>query len=706
MPLKKKRKESKIDKDLTLCDDLMKEIGQSEKQSMTWRNKTDTYYRLRMRYKKTKKFPYPGCSNLRLPTIEMYIRKIKAGLVGLYSNIKPRMQVIPQTDADLEKARKIEKFLDWLVDVKMKVLDTLLLVTDKMLERGFCLLKIDWAMKEHTYTEYYDIKDLPVEEALSLYDPSVPEEEVIKYAIQKFNIDTSETVLVDNIENLKKALAKFRAGKDRVKITLKDEVYHAPEISLVDPLYCYVPTDTGVDPQKARFIVHEYFEPYEELKHKGKEGIFEKDAVDNIEYMGSANLDAQKLVKVTEDAKEGIERLNNPSHLVKLWDIYTHRDLDGDDVDEKVRIIIAPDFKQVLYKQRLPYDHQKFPFVRFNTEITSDRWYSPRGIPEHLADISKEIDAQHNQKLDSQTIRNAPMFVFRSGVVNPRLVKFIPGQGIPVPGMTPLQDAIQVMNNNNPNVEYSYEKEEMLLKTVIQEYLGQMDYSLQSMINKRQPRTASEAGMHQQSASQVFSLDATLFTNSLTEMFTQILELCQQYMPEEVFALLSGSEGVEPLHMTRDEIQGKYHLVCRGNDQNTNPTLKAQKAVARLQMLLNPIVMQTGVVNPMNVYNILKRYLQDDGEMAWQELISQPTPPPPPPVDVKVKMDDLTEPEQDQVVQRLGIEPDPQGRILNAEMEDQKDRIETGIEVAKVKNEENKIEATKEKEAKTAKANK
>ena len=165
--------------------------------------------------------------------------------------------------------------------------------------------------------------------------------------------------------------------------------------------------------------------------------------------------------------REGIDRASNPSHLVKIWEVYKYYNPEKGKPEQKWQFILTPDFSKILKKQVLPYDHQKFPFVRFSTEIVDDRWFSPRGIPQHLEDLSKEIDAQHNQKIDNQTIRNAPMFKFRSGAVNPKLVRFIPAQGIAVRGMSPLDDSIKLMDNSNANVEFSYEREENRIPNII-----------------------------------------------------------------------------------------------------------------------------------------------------------------------------------------------------------------------------------------------
>jgi len=611
---------------------------------------------------------WSGNSNLRLPTIETNIRKTKASLMALYTNVKPRVMVVPQNPQMLEHANKIEQFLDWLADVKIKMQNKLAVAADIMLQQGLSLVKVSWRMEETAYIETIKLDELSVEEANLIFDARVPDEALLEFLIAKFDVDMSETVAMDNIEAITEAISQLRSGKAEVKVKLKDELYNAPDITPCDPTYVYVPADAGIDVQSLRFIGHEYHEPYDSLKHKAKTGAIDKDAFSEIDMYRDIDLRDVKNVQFTKDMREGIDRLNNPSNMVKLIDLYKYHDLDKDGIAEKCHFLLAPDFHVVLKKQRLENDSQQWPFVRFATEITDDRWFSARGFPEHLEDLSKEIDAQHNQKIDNQTIRNAPLFVFRSGIINPRLVKFIPGQGIPVPGTTPLDDAVKIMQNQNTNVEFSYEREEMILKGTIQEYIGQIDYSVQSMINKRQPRTLGEVQMQAQSANMVFSLDASMFANSIAEIFTHMLDLCQQYMPERVFAMVVGTDGMAALNISRDEIQGKYHIICRGNDITSNPQLRLQKALSRIQVLLSPAVMQSGVVTPPNIYNIMKYYLQYDSEMAWREMISMP-PPPPPPIpapETKVEFEELTDMEQAQILQSRGLQPDVTGRRLRS----------------------------------------
>lgn len=355
-----------------LYDEIASEIEESKNNTENWKLKHDKFYRLRFRVKKSKTFPFTGCSNLRLPTIETYIRKAKSALIGIYSNIKPRMQVIPQNESALNRANKIERFLDYLADYKMYLLEKLILGCDKMLEKGFFVAKVCWSMKDRTYIEELSLKDLSIKDALSLFDASIPDEVIIQELIKRLNVDMSETVMEDNLLSLQKAVQEVRSGKDNIQVTLKDELYNAPEVYVCDPSSIFVPSDAGGDIQELRWICHEYYEPIETLKQRARDGIYDSKAVNDIsdakdlsQFENKETKNIDNVAETTKDMREGIDRVNNPSHLVKIWEVYKYYNPNEGEPEQKWQFILAPEFHTILKKQVHPYDHQKFPFVDF-----------------------------------------------------------------------------------------------------------------------------------------------------------------------------------------------------------------------------------------------------------------------------------------------------------------------------------------------------
>jgi hypothetical protein len=265
-------------------------------------------------------------------------------------------------------------------------------------------------------------------------------------------------------------------------------------------------------------------------------------------------------------------------------------------------------------------------------------------------------------KIDSQTLNNAPMLIYRAGMVNPRTARLNPAAGIPVSGMNPLDDTIKAINLHNPNVEYSYEREQMLLETKIQEMIGQVDYALQSMINRRQPRTLGEVQMQASAYNNVFGMDAKMFANSFSQLFNMILELWCMYGPEEYeFMYFGNNQSPEGIKLSREEIQNKYTLTVRGNDINSNPNVRMQKAQQIMLAAKDPALMQSGLMGVPQQMEALKEYFQALDIQNYDRFINpNPQPPQPPPVGAWVKptFKDLTTSEQAQVVQSIGINPD------------------------------------------------
>ena len=665
-------KETKpVDSCYTYVDGLVQD---AESNTNKWSTNQEKWFKLRMRVKKSKTFPFVGCSNIRMPTAEIKIRKVKAALMNTIFGIRPIVQVMPSPSGNREVAKKIEKFLDHLIMDVMKLRPTAAIAIDQSIEKGFYLMKPIWRTDVQKRAVEYSLDDLSEEEKLGLYEPDVPLELKIQAAFEKFDIDKKELVYEHNYEAVGKAIAKMMGGATSVTVNLKDVIYDYPDVDLVSPERLYVSSESGWNPQKAQYLIHEYYLPANTLRQNEKLKDWDISGIDNladyesIDLKGQTDDDTRKLTDTQKDIVEGIDTQSDDNDLVRIWEFYGYYDLKGSGVKEKTVITMAPDSATTLKKDLLPYDSMEYPFIKLFYEITDDRWFAHRGLVEIIEDIIKEIDVQHNQKIDQQTIRNAPMFVYRAGMINPNTVQFMPNQGIPVNGMNPLRDTIDVLNNNNPNVEYSYEREQMLLESKVEEMTGQLDTTLQSMINRREPRTLGEVELQNQSMQNVFSLDVSLYTGQFTELFNWIWNLWSQYGSDDYEFAYFGQDGLETIRLTREEIQGKYKIAVRGNDQNTNPQVKLQKAQQILLATTNPVYLQSQVIGTEQMVAGLKRFYQEMDIPDYEELINSdaktppPPPPPPPGADIKVDFDEMTEAEQGQVLKGRGIEPDIVGR--------------------------------------------
>ena len=643
---------------------LWKKVESAQSDASEWRNKLDRFHRLRMMIKKTKSFPFVGCSNMRMPTAETKIRKQKAALANLIFGIRPIVQCIPTPSGNFETAHKIEKFLDHLIMNVMRFKTKAIVAIDRELEMGFSILKPYWRVETTKRIEKFKLDDMEVEELLAFFDPDNSEEVLVDMLANETEADRSDRVWDYNEKQLAQAVKDALSGKDEIEIQLKDVLYDAPDAEVIPCDNFIAPTDGGFDVQSLEFCGPIFYKPLHELKQNADDRGYDVEVLDSITAM--KEMDSKKMSDISKDQREGVMRLNNPSELLKLIELCCWYDLDGDGEPEKCLFTILPDFKKVLRKISLPNNNGKWPYVKLFWELTEDRWFSHRGIVEIAEDIIKEIDIQHMQKLDQQTIRNAPMFVYRAGMVNPNLVQFIPNQGIPVHGMADLGNTISLLNNNNPNVELSYEREEQILLSRIEELIGQVDFNLQSQINRREPRTLGEVQFQMQSQQNVFSLDASIHTQQFGEFFEMIWDLWCQYGPDEQEFEYFGEQKWEKLKISREEVQGRYRFLVRGNDQNTNPQVRLQKAQAIITAATNPVLIQSGVVGPQHMAQALRLFYNElDVENAESYYNAQPQPMPQGPQVSQPQFAEMTDAEQAQILAQMGLQPDVQGRRLN-----------------------------------------
>ncbi len=378
-----------------------------------------------------------------------------------------------------------------------------------------------------------------------------------------------------------------------------------------------------------------------------------------------------------KDYREGVDRFARSGNI-RLWEIYTWEKLyETDEHPRKCVITIAPDFNKCLRRIQNNALTGDFPFARIDREILDDRWYSPRGIPELITDIVKEIDVQKNQRIDSQTQRNLPFYLYRVGIVNPNL-KLKPGKGIPVPAGVPFSEVFQMVNNTNLNAEFSNKDEIQQLNAETEELLGEVNFTLQSQINKRQPRTGVEVDAQVQAAVPQSTIEGDIVCHGFSRLFQMIVDLWSQFGEDTYTFNYFGNQNGKPeqIKIGKEELQG-HNIVVRGNDANTNPQIRIQKSMQVGSIISDPLALQMGIVTPVNVYQAKREQLQQLG-FDPDQFVTPPQPPkpqPPPPLPVQISMSDLTPAEKAQTIQRLGIMPDYQGHI-------EKDTADVGKTIA------------------------
>jgi hypothetical protein len=96
-------------------------------------------------------------------------------------------------------------------------------------------------------------------------------------------------------------------------------------------------------------------------------------------------------------------------------------------------------------------------------------------------------------------------------------------------------------------------------------------------------------------------------------------------MPEEIFYRVTGTLG-DPIFgkVARSDLEGEFDFEIKVDILGQSRVERQQAAVIKMQTLLSPSFMQTGIVQPNNLYNMAKDFLKAHNVERVDEYITKP----------------------------------------------------------------------------------
>ena len=116
-----------------------------------WANKIDKLVDLRFGYRQKKETFWKGQADYNIPLIDAHINRIKPAYVNLPFGTSPICTFEPYGSEDVEPAKKRELLFDWRMRTKVKFFQAYCIGTDKALEKGAVVFKVDWDYTTRTY---------------------------------------------------------------------------------------------------------------------------------------------------------------------------------------------------------------------------------------------------------------------------------------------------------------------------------------------------------------------------------------------------------------------------------------------------------------------------------------------------------------------------------------------------------------------------
>lgn len=600
IPDKLKEHEVEVDRMEDLIKHMKAEVDLAISQREEFITKQNKWYRKRYGIRPKATFPWFNASNLHIPVQDKMIRKLKPEYVGVAYNTMPMCELSTEDIEKMEIGEQASWQFDYLLRTRMDIFPETVLLADKMLGKGFCLVKIIYDRQTESVPIKVTKTEAQKELRKNLTNPADADiltnpakmEMLIQVLCNTYGFDREDEADYGKMVSICQALY---SDTEAVEFCVDEVKYDAPRWIVLDPEDVIVPSDCEsiFDLEKARWICHRYNISPEDLLAGALSGKWDRDWVDDIlDSRGIYDEDLRKskvdglvstvpTAKISQalwqrNAREGLTQVDYKSRNITINEICMWYDSDGDGKEERHILDFCEDSpKNAGRFIRYPYNMLMWPYAKVIFELADNRHYSPRGVVETLDPLASALNVQHNMKINRQTIASTPSLMYAPGKINPDNMRFIPGQAVPV--VPPVNQNAMWMAA--PNTDMSFLQEEAALKGYCEEYMAANDYGVQRQGGGK--ATATEINSNASSRVGIRQLDIQIFQQSLKEIYKRTWSLWMQFTTESEFTFLS-SDG-QPQKIEKQLLMANFHYQPMGKFGASDPTLKAQIAQRNLE---------------------------------------------------------------------------------------------------------------------------
>lgn len=366
-----------------------------------------------------------------------------------------------------------------------------------------------------------------------------------------------------------------------------------------------------IDLDNAAFVAHRKIVTVDYLRKMEKEGLYSN--VDEVvENLGT--------VKYTES-----ERVNNPQldtqradedqtarKRVELYECYVKYDADGDQMLEDWIVTVANDV--IIRQEQNTYG--RHPFFLLSPVRDPGRVWPKKGIGQFVSEIQSLKTAFLRQIINNTALNNdLPAFVDENkvnvmDVVERKKTIRVTGSPRDAVSFPPLQ----------PMAPWTMQFLEYL-EGAKEQATGVTRYN-QGLDSNSLNKTATGISIIHESSNQRLELVARIMLETgLQPFFRFLISLNQRFIDQPQVIRLAN----EPLTVRGDDLQGNFDLEINAALGVGSKTTEMQNMQMLLQMY--PNLAQAGIVQPVNVYNAVKKMLEIMGYKNTGEYISPPPPP-------------------------------------------------------------------------------
>lgn len=541
---------------------------------------------------------FENASDLHVPYTLIMAKALHARIFQIFSQ-KNIVRVEANNAAFEESEELVTWFMNWALSKwanrgrgKSDVMDAWI---SDIVDEGSGTLKLRWDRWQHKFVDV---------------DIETVEEEV-------------PTIFADDAEAQTETETRV---KTKIKNVKKTKVHGAPALEVV-PMEDFIIPSGAYDVQTAPFVGHRVFLMDEDLKLRVQQKRFDEDIVQEALDKRLA-FAADSKARIQSDTKRQIRRMEGVSDPTTIFrDSAKHsiiewygralvekevEDADFKDIDvlpEEIVVWYHEDLRKIIgwtYLHRISPSGRR-PFYKSDFMPSKERAFGV-GVAELLWSLNNHIDAVHNLKMDNGVLASLQFGVYRSGsTFKPDTFKIRPGDLIPV------EDVNDFKFTTIPYLGQFGDTEELSLTGYGEKLLAVNDINLGNLTGRGVAgalRNATGASFVDRQANIQLHPHLDRIARELKEFLSDFFILARSRMDEQLFFRVTGEDGKGIFgDATRENLRGDFDFSIEVDLAAASEAENQQRATLMLQTILNPTLMQTGVVQPVNIYNAVKEYL-------------------------------------------------------------------------------------------------
>lgn len=568
---------------------------------------------------------WDGSSNIHVPLTEIQCNQMHARLLQSIFGVSPPFFVDPQEDIDEGRILKIERLMKYIlmrsVNYNKGIYSTMDDFCWDLVTEGVGILSRDWRIEQRRFLK---VVENPEFQSMTLDLQRMFNEDV---DLEEFNMLSQEILKKPYMEQW-----VVRTVFNGAVVVAEDPSYILFKGAVVDS------TDLNRHETVLKMC---YFTKDELLAFKESE-YFDEEVVDLIvsrepDKKGATQFTArQSKLNHLKDQVSGIQTVNSnytdsTYEFICAYDTVNPSGKSGGYADRLVYFVhpATRTLARWTFLDRIVSDG-KIP-LHMSHLYRRPRRSLGRGLVETLLPINDMQDILLNQTIDSGTLANNPMGLYRgNGTFDPDEFRVEPG--VMFKADDPNTDLRLLTWPINPN--WSLPVQQML--TGMASQLTSLGAQASGQVAGPVGPMRSNAGLQSLFAQTDINLDV-LFKRMNLDAISGLFEgLYQDYyerMPESQRITVVGMDGAPELDdngqpmredISKAELRGRMHFGLYANSQNMNKGMQLASAMQMSQFLLQRAPMELGVVGAAEVYNICDDIISNMGKLNKNRYIKKP----------------------------------------------------------------------------------